>query len=71
MSCWCGGNTAGYAKHTRRVKKTEPCPESRAANATYQREYRAQHREEIREYRRTHVTGWCPGSAVDVDDDAL
>lgn len=39
MSCWCGQDRAGYDKHMRRKIRTEPCDESRAANAAYKREW--------------------------------
>lgn len=71
MSCWCGGGRKGYSKHIQRVNRTEPCAESRQANATYQREYIARRREYIRRYNREHVTGWIVGSEIDLGEDEL
>lgn len=68
--CWCGGGVAGFRKHTNRVNKTEPCPESRLANTLYQREWRERNPKKIKEYR-TRVPGWRVGADVDLSDDAL
>lgn len=69
--CWCGGDLKGYYKHIQGRSRTDPCSESREANTVYHRAYIARRREHIREYNRNHVTGWIPGSEIDLSDDEL